>query len=142
MATDDFMRAPAYPSAFAQVQAIESVILKAFQQSPTMRRAVYDVVESKLEELEGRIKKIASSALDLSEARIGQVSRKQAALDEALERHHKLVRTMGKLRRKNARLLEAVLWALGESDTFTPRAEGDGQYWWRKELRRRAGLTK
>lgn len=39
------------------------------------------------------------------------------------------------------RLEGAVRWALGESGHFEKRAKGDGPYWWRRELRRRAALT-
>jgi hypothetical protein len=35
-------------------------------------------------------------------------------------------------------LEEAVLWALGEAGDFPPREEGQGAYWWRPELRKRA----
>lgn len=33
---------------------------------------------------------------------------------------------------------KAIAWALGESDEFPPREPGQGAYWWRTELRRRA----
>lgn len=36
---------------------------------------------------------------------------------------------------------EAILWALGENGDFPPRKEEQGAYWWRKELRHRAGMT-
>ena len=36
---------------------------------------------------------------------------------------------------------EAILWALGERDEFPTREPGQGAYWWRTELRRRAFLT-
>jgi len=39
-----------------------------------------------------------------------------------------------------ARLESAIEWALGYTD-FAPRAEGQGAYWWRKELRDRSGFT-
>lgn len=37
-------------------------------------------------------------------------------------------------------LLKAIRWALGEDDEFRMREEGEGLFWWRKELRRRAGF--
>ncbi len=38
-------------------------------------------------------------------------------------------------------LLAAIRWSLGEAGSdFGPRPEGAGAYWWRTELRRRAGL--
>ena len=40
-----------------------------------------------------------------------------------------------------AELRGAIRWALGEGDDFRPREEGEGAYWWRKELRRRAALS-
>jgi hypothetical protein len=41
---------------------------------------------------------------------------------------------------RRARLLAAVRWALGEAGSFRARPDGAGPYWWRGELRRRAGL--
>jgi hypothetical protein len=38
------------------------------------------------------------------------------------------------------RLEAAIRWALGESGEFPMREPGQGQYWWRKGLRERAGL--
>ena len=38
------------------------------------------------------------------------------------------------------RLKDAVKWALGESGDFGPRPKGTGSYWWRNELRQRAGI--
>ncbi len=40
------------------------------------------------------------------------------------------------------RLKDAVRWALGENGNFSPRERGQGAYWWRSSLRRRAGLDK
>lgn len=37
-----------------------------------------------------------------------------------------------------AALREALAWALGERDEFPERKPGEGAYWWRRELRRRA----
>lgn len=39
------------------------------------------------------------------------------------------------------RLREAIEWALGECGDFPPRQEGEGAYWWRAELRKRAALV-
>jgi hypothetical protein len=36
---------------------------------------------------------------------------------------------------------EALKWALGESGDFRTRSDGEGYYWWRKELRERAFPT-
>ena len=44
------------------------------------------------------------------------------------------------LRAENARLREAVVWALGYTD-FGAREHGEGPYWWRVELRLRSKLT-
>lgn len=38
------------------------------------------------------------------------------------------------------RMERAILWALGTSD-FPSRKEGQGAYWWRTELQKRAGIT-
>ena len=37
-----------------------------------------------------------------------------------------------------SQLKNAILWALGELDDFPERKNGEGAYWWRIELRRRA----
>lgn len=37
------------------------------------------------------------------------------------------------------KLQDAITWALGAGDDFRPRRDGDGPYWWRKELAERAG---
>ncbi len=38
-----------------------------------------------------------------------------------------------------AKLRRAIKWALGEGGEFPPRAPGEGSYWWRKQLRKKAG---
>ena len=38
------------------------------------------------------------------------------------------------------RLLRAIEWALGTNGRFRPRPEGKGNYWWRVELAKRAGI--
>lgn len=44
---------------------------------------------------------------------------------------------------KRIEKLESVIrWALGEEGDFPNRPEGAGLYWWRDELRKRAGLKK
>jgi len=48
-----------------------------------------------------------------------------------------------KLEAENHRLNAAIRWALGGKDSdFRARAEGEGAYWWRKELRERAYAKK
>lgn len=37
---------------------------------------------------------------------------------------------------------EAIAWALGEADDFPHRREGEGAYWWRTELRKRANTAR
>lgn len=44
------------------------------------------------------------------------------------------------LRRRCERLESSVRWALGESGDFRSRKDGEGAYWWRTELRKRAEL--
>lgn len=46
---------------------------------------------------------------------------------------------IGELRAERDRYKAAVEWALGgPGSNFRPRMKGEGQYWWRTELRRRA----
>lgn len=44
-----------------------------------------------------------------------------------------------KLKKENKRLKDSIKWVLGYSD-FRARKEGEGAYWWRKELRERSGI--
>ena len=43
--------------------------------------------------------------------------------------------------RERDSLREAIAWALGERDEFPLREQGQGAFWWRAELRRRAALA-
>jgi hypothetical protein len=38
------------------------------------------------------------------------------------------------------RFRHAIEWALGVRGNFKQRKEGDGPFWWRSELQKRAGL--
>jgi hypothetical protein len=40
---------------------------------------------------------------------------------------------------REQRYFDALCWALGTGD-FAPRQPGQGAFWWRPELQRRAGL--
>ena len=51
-----------------------------------------------------------------------------------------LIASAPQLREQNRVLAEAVIWALGYHD-FRERQEGEGPYWWRRELMHRSGLT-
>lgn len=46
-----------------------------------------------------------------------------------------------RMRADVVRLGQAILWADGQHEDFRPRERGEGAYWWRKELMRRAGIT-
>ena len=48
-------------------------------------------------------------------------------------------RELEEARRDSRRLESAIRWALGETD-FRARKQGEGAYWWRKELRARAAM--
>lgn len=41
---------------------------------------------------------------------------------------------------REQRLEKAIRWALGELDDFPLRQPGEGAFWWRKELSKRAAL--
>ena len=47
-----------------------------------------------------------------------------------------------RLKARVAELEAAVRWALGEEGDFPLRGDGQGAYWWRTELRRRAALAR
>lgn len=56
--------------------------------------------------------------------------------------HDQAVLAIDELARRaeaNERLRDAILWALGENGEFRLGEVGEGAFWWRKELRRRAG---
>lgn len=44
--------------------------------------------------------------------------------------------------KKEIKLIKAICWALGENGEFPERKTGEGAYWWRTELRRRAKTMK
>lgn len=46
-----------------------------------------------------------------------------------------------RLRKERDDYLAAIRWALGEAGDFRPRMNGQGPYYWRDELRHRAGLV-
>ena len=46
-----------------------------------------------------------------------------------------------KLIAERDQLRDAVKWALGESGDFGSRPKAVGAYWWREELRKRAGIS-
>lgn len=62
------------------------------------------------------------------------------AIDTAGEMLGKLLDENTALRERGDRLKEAILWALGRRDEFPPRQPGQGAYWWRRELGKRADL--
>jgi hypothetical protein len=43
--------------------------------------------------------------------------------------------------RRTEELEAAIFWACGVNGTFPPRQDGEGAYWWRTELRERAGIS-
>lgn len=47
---------------------------------------------------------------------------------------------IGELMRMTDRYHEAIQWALGCGEDFPTRQPGQGAYWWRSELRKRAGM--
>ena len=53
------------------------------------------------------------------------------------EQHSKLLLT---LEIRNNKLTDAIKWALGEKGNFDRPTEDAPPFWWRSELRRKAGL--
>jgi hypothetical protein len=51
-----------------------------------------------------------------------------------------LIKELAVAREALERYESAIRWALGEGDDFPMREPGEGAYWWRNELRRRAAL--
>lgn len=62
--------------------------------------------------------------------------RRYAGVTEMLIGEHAI--TTRKLERRMKKLESAIRWALGEKGDFPQRQDGQGAYWWRTELRRRA----
>ena len=52
-----------------------------------------------------------------------------------------LERERDELRAEIERLREAIFWACGMSGSFPSRRDGQGQFWWRRGLRERAGIS-
>ena len=97
----------------------------------------YDALAARLAHAEACL---AEKHLRLAEAdahlaslqnRYEQVTAENVALSER----------MAEAEARRDQIREAILWALGERDEFPTREPGQGAYWWRTELRRRAFLT-
>ena len=86
----------------------------------------------------------AQRALDALQAQLRQAEgQSQQQAEEAVivfAKYDGLLEVNQTLRAENARLREAVVWALGYTD-FRAREHGEGPYWWRVELRLRSKLT-
>lgn len=78
---------------------------------------------------------------------IAELREQNAQLTEAIQGANRALATeihaekeVIELMKENTQLIKAVRWALGEEGDFGLRPAGAGTYWWRSELRRRAGL--
>lgn len=49
-------------------------------------------------------------------------------------------RQVKRMQAEHEKYRQALEWALGANGKFRQRPVGAGQYWWRKELKERAGL--
>ena len=58
--------------------------------------------------------------------------------------HDELVEVLQEMEKEQIKLRSAIEWALGENGWFEKQNElantKNGEFWWRAELRRRAGL--
>ena len=54
--------------------------------------------------------------------------------------HDELATLLEELEKENTRFRLAILWALGEHEEFPVQPDGGKPYWFRTELRQRAGL--
>lgn len=77
--------------------------------------------------------KQASAAADRIEALEAEVERWRSAAANASANE-------AAAEARAERLREAILWALGQIGEWPERKPGEGAFYWRKELRRRAGL--
>ena len=86
----------------------------------------------------------AKATIETLQAQLRQVEgQSQQQAEEAVivfAKYDGLLEVNQTLRAENARLREAVVWALGYTD-FRAREHGEGPYWWRVELRLRSKLT-
>lgn len=78
------------------------------------------------------------SQVDDHEERIRKLEAELAGERRSGERGREAYR---KLAAENARLREAILWACGVRGEFPIRQDGQGAYYWRRELRMRAGIS-
>jgi hypothetical protein len=60
---------------------------------------------------------------------------------ELAQERQRYDRMVDSFTRDTKRLHDAIRWALGEEGTFAERPPGKGAFWWRTELRRRAGIA-
>lgn len=68
------------------------------------------------------------------------VRKLRADLNDAVRQLAKQSRDLDSCERRLLALGQAVKWALGENGEFKPRPSKGGSFWWREELRRRAGM--
>lgn len=54
--------------------------------------------------------------------------------------HDELKEVLFALEKQNREYRAAIEWALGENGDFRTQEDGEGKYYWRKELRKRARL--
>jgi hypothetical protein len=58
--------------------------------------------------------------------------------------HDELVELLEEMEQEQIKLRSAIKWALGENGEFAPPHElasaKQGKYWWRRDLRSRAGM--
>lgn len=121
--------------------------LRAQKPTPEGWQKMYDAIPSLLLEVE-RLERerdeeheaheqIADHLLPLVGTADGSsVSAAQRAAVEIKHLRKKLESAESALRAQQ----DAIRWALGELGDFPARQEGQGAYWWRTELRRRAAM--
>jgi len=92
----------------------------------------------RIEELEAQLEAERAVQLAQMRDRIALQSENKRLHEDFRIQQDKIISQADEIKR----LKDAILWALGETDPFPTRKEGDPFFWWRKELRKRAMLEK
>jgi len=107
----------------------------------------YDAVRRQLTAAQARVQELENpDPMIHMRTKSLDVNRAARSWKENAKAYRKLARHLENLlhesQSREARLLDAIKWALGESDEgFRAREPDEGAYWWRKELRQRAALA-
>ena len=90
-----------------------------------------------MDDLIARLERASVAAKNGARTSLGEWPRFYRTMEQVLNETTTALRASAE---REKRMAQAIVWALGYTD-FRGREEGEGAYWWRKELSTRAGLS-